>query len=182
MNVDQSLLDRALGPGHELAAAPVVGNNLDPKRGEEALVITHRQGKRYQAAVLTSTAQKLAQAPIGGKILPNASIGRIGRLKPLELPGAGDHVYMLPVETTVFQHNRPVCGILVLRYRHETLSVIGELGISCWRKSGVEPFDRLEIKRSGKQVNVVAEQDRRERTYRWDPQMQSFVQAESGGG
>jgi hypothetical protein len=174
--VDQAFLLKAFGSGRALANAPLQ-HDLDPRPGIEALIVIHSGGKDYQVAVVNGAGQVLARAPLGGKVLTQATITAAGELKIQELPGAG-RTLLLPVETEVY--HRSVCGILLLRYRRESLALIGELSTKCWRKEaggeGGDPtrFFKIVERAGGKWIESEEEGGER-RLYRWDEAQGAFL-------
>ena len=174
--VDRAFVEQALGAGLALANTPLV-EEMDHREGAEALVATHRGGRQFQVAVVRGNLEVLARAPLGGKVLAHANVRAVGAFKSMDLFDDGTRVHLLPVETEVVK--RPVCGILALRYRRDTLSLIGEFGCKCWRRSAggddVDPFGYFKVLRDGKQLRIETVELVGKSHYRWDEAQQAFL-------
>ncbi len=172
--VDRAFVERALGPGVNLASKPLV-MDIDPRPGQEALVVTEKAGD-FQVAVLRANARPLAQVPLGGKVLAHAHVRYVGELRAMDLLPDGSKIYVMPVETLVLKV--PVCGMLAFRYREDALALVGEFACRCWRKevggAGVDPFSFMKVER-GEQLRIVMDDPEGERTFRWDAAQGSFL-------
>jgi hypothetical protein len=177
IKVDQHFVQKALGPGMELANAPIIAD-IDPRPGTEALLATHKQGRYYQVSVARGDHRVLARAPLGGKMLANADIRGVGQFKAMDLWSDGKPIYLMPVETMALK--QPACGIIAFRYRQDTLSIIGEFSCKCWSKkmggSGrSDPFSYFTVSKATGEVQVEMQEERGKRRYRWDEAQQTFL-------
>jgi hypothetical protein len=173
--VDRAFVERALGPGTNLANKPLVAD-IDPRGGQEVLVVTEKAGKDYQLAVLQANGRVLSHVPLGGKVLAHANLRLVGELRSMDLLPDGSKIYLMPLETLVYKV--PVCGLLAFRYREDALALVGEFASRCWRKevggTGADPFTFMKVER-GEQLRVVMDDPEGERTYRWDAAQGSFL-------
>lgn len=178
--VDQAFVDRALGPGHELANEPLVAD-IDERAGTEALVAAHKARRDHVIAVVDGNAEVLAQTPISGGLLAGAELRAVGPFKAEKLLADGTQIYMLPVETHVLKHDRPVCGVLGFRYRRDSLAQIGEFGITCWRRQaggkGEDPYTHVKLRPSRSNLRIETVEETGNRSYRWDEDRQAFRSA-----
>ena len=85
--VDRAFVERALGPGVNLASKPLV-MDIDPRPGQEAMVVTEKAGADFQVAVLRANGRALAQVPLGGKVLAQGGGRRWRRSVQLHEGGA----------------------------------------------------------------------------------------------
>ena len=173
--VDRAFVERALGPGVNLASKPLV-MDIDPRPGQEALVVTEKAGADFQVAVLRANGRALAHVPLGGKVLAHAHVRLVGELRAMDLLPDGSKIYVMPVETLVLKVT--VCGLLAFRYREDALALVGEFASRCWRKevggTGVDPFSFMKVER-GEQLRIVMDDPEGERTFRWDAAQGSFL-------
>lgn len=173
--VDRAFVERALGPGTNLANKPLVAD-IDPRAGQEALVVTEKAGKDFQLAVVRANGRVLSHVPLGGKVLAHANLRLVGELRAMDLLPDGSKIYLMPVETLVYKV--PVCGLLAFRYREDALALVGEFASQCWRKevggTGADPYSFMKVER-GEQLRIVMDDPEGERTYRWDAPQGSFL-------
>ena len=174
--VNAEFLQKAFSPGTSLANKPLLAD-IDGQAGTEALIAIHHGGKDFEVAVVRANRKILAHTPLGGKILAQANITFVGEFRPLDLLSAGQKAYVMPLETLVWQ--RSVCGFLVFRYRHETLSLIGEFACKCWRKEvggdGSDPYQYLTPKSQGSEIYLEIQEEEERQRYRWDAEQTAFV-------
>lgn len=174
--VDEAFLRRALGPEASLSGEALVGE-LAPAPGEEAL-LTARDGGRFVIAMVRGNHKVLARAPVGGRVMATGNVRAVGKLRAIDFPGVTGKVFVLPVETMV--QRQFVCGLILLRYRGESLATVGELGSRCWRKAAgaaaeTDPHTLYKLVEAEGQTVLEVEEERVIRPYRWDAVQYAFV-------
>ena len=145
---------------------------LDPAPGIEAVVAVDLGNRNYQVAVVRGNHKVLSRAPLGGKILAHANVQRIGQFRRLEQSGGGRPHVMLPVATLV--QRQWVCGVLVFRYRTESLVLVAEMGSRCWNAAAeaggkeLDPYSLIKVGEEDGALRLAVTEDRGVRTYGWD--------------
>lgn len=173
--VDQSLVRKIFGAKYSLANKPLLAD-IDSRPGIEALISVQREGKDHQLALIRGNQKVLAQAPLSGKVLAQASIRHLGEFRLLKILPEDNDAILLPVETLVYRD--VYCGILAFRYRSEMLSMIGQFASSCWRREaggkGGDPFSLVKVIK-GKSVAIEIKKQQGAQKYFWDKEQMAFV-------
>jgi len=173
--VNEAFVKRAFNPD-ALPANDALVVELDPVPGIEALVAVDLGNRNYQVAVVRGNHKVLSRAPLGGKILAHTNVQRIGQFRRLEQPGDSRPRVMLPVATLV--QRQWVCGVLVFRYRTETLVLVGEMGSRCWNREAagkqIDPYTLIKVGEEEGALRLTVTEDRGVRTYGWDAASGSY--------
>ncbi len=175
--VDEAFVRRAFN-ADALPANEALVVDMDPLPGEEAVVAVDMGNRNYQVAVVRGNHRLITRAPLGGKILAHTNVQRVGAFKRLEADGFARPLILLPVATMV--REQWVCGILIFRYRAESLVLVGELGGRCWNKEAgaraeVDPYTLLSEVRADGELRLEMTEDKGVRTYRFDKTQGAFV-------
>ncbi len=175
--VDEAFARRAFS-AEAMPANEALVMDLDPLPGEEAIVVVDLGNRNYQVAVVRGNHRVITRAPLGGKILAHTNVQRIGAFRRLKADDKALPMILLPVATLVFK--QWVCGILVFRYRSETLVLVGELGSRCWNKEAgikveVDPYSLLKEANQDGELRLEMSEDNGTRLYRWDKILGSFL-------
>jgi hypothetical protein len=167
--VNEAFIKRVFNPD-ALPANEALVLELDPAPGIEAVVAVDMGNRNYQVAVVRGNHKALSRAPLGGKILSHANVQHIGPFRRLEQAGDSRPRVMLPVATLV--QRQWVCGVLVFRYRTESLALVGEMGSRCWNREAVgkqlDPYSLIKIWEEEGALRIGVTEDRGVRTYGWD--------------